>query len=101
MNKEKSSELVLSDEDAIILTAAIVKSAIEDYCAPRPIKTSKNRKVYETLLEEWKRNKITARAFFESSRLFKLSGLSLSYLIKAQEKVNADPRYKNSSYVRH
>ena len=101
MNKEKSTKLVLSDEGATSLTAAIVKSAIEDYCAPRPIKTSKNRKVYETLLEEWKRNKATAQAFFESSRLFKLSGLSLDYLIKAQEKVNADPRNKNSSYVRH
>ena len=100
MNKEKSTKLVLSDEGATSLTAAIVKSAIEDYCAPRPIKTSKNRKVYETLLKEWKHNKSTARAFFKSSRLFKLSGLSLVYLIKAQEIVNADPRNRNS-YFRH
>ena len=101
MNKEKSTKLVLSDEGTASLTAAIVKSAVEDYCAPRPIKTNKNRKVYETLLEEWKRNKATAQVFFKKSRLFKITGLSLSYLIKAQEKVNADPRNKNSSYVRH
>lgn len=101
MNKEKSTKLVLSDESTTSLTAAIVKSAIEDYCAPRPIKTSKNRIVYENLLRDWKRNKATAKAFFKSSRLFKLSGLSLDYLIKAQEKVNADPRNRNSSYFRH
>lgn len=87
-----TDEVYSSNEPITTLTAAIIRSALEDYCAEPPRKKKDTREYLK-----WERLKTEAELFFES-RLFLMTNLDKDYLIRTYKKLKATNRM---AYFRH
>lgn len=80
--KKKSVKPFNCDEDKLLmLTGAIIRSALEDYCMIVPKVKKGMNKLEIASVEKKIYDNATAAQFFENSALFKASGVDLNYIL--------------------
>ena len=120
---DKKEVMPITDEGATQLTGAIIKSALEDYCADEP-KLPQDKEVIKALIfylldpkrykdvtgdknltaakrfvmlwNSWDNARKSAADFFANSSFFKASNLSLDYLVRQYMKTK-----RAKTYIKH